>query len=360
MSSENPSPSTSTSSERGVPVSVILPVYNAVEWLPDCLDSILRQSYPGPLELSVYNDGSTDASLETIELWRDTKFLEKDIKIVISGHTGEPKGVGFAKNRAISQSSGRYLCFLDADDVMHQDRILRQYEAAQTNPKTIIGSKFHREPAKSTERYTQWANYLSKEQLYLQAYMSHGPTVIMPTWFCDREVISELGGFDETGKGTPEDLILFYKHLRNGGNLLRVNHSLLMYRYHPNAETFSIKEETIWSHRIQFLEERILSQWPKFSIWNAGKQGRRFYRSLSLANQKKVYTFCDVDNNKIKKRFYIYEQSEETPKPKVPIVHFLDVEPPVIICLKLGLCGDFMNNLKLLNFEEGRDYIHFN
>ena len=71
---------------------------------------------------------------------------------------------------------------------MKQDRLLLQYEASLKNPNAIVGSQFERNPLDSTVRYTQWANNLSSEQLNVQIYTSHGPTVIMPTWFTSREV----------------------------------------------------------------------------------------------------------------------------------------------------------------------------
>uniref|UniRef100_R4G9U0 Uncharacterized protein n=1 Tax=Anolis carolinensis TaxID=28377 RepID=R4G9U0_ANOCA len=157
----------------------------------------------------------------------------------------------------------------------------------------------------------------------------------MPTWFCSREWFCHVGKFDEGGKGTPEDLLFFYEHLRKGGGVYRVDQCLLLYRYHPQAATHSVLEETIWVHRVSFLEERILNNWPCFTIWNAGKQGRKLFRSLSPANQKKVVAFCDVDKNKIAKRFYTYEDSKEIPKPRIPVLHFRDASPPFIICVKL-------------------------
>lgn len=51
-----------------------------------------------------------------------------------------------------------------------------------------------------------------------------------------------VGGFSEEGAGTPEDLIFFFQHLRLGGRVLRCDEELLMYRYHPQATTFSINE----------------------------------------------------------------------------------------------------------------------
>ncbi|KAF7248975.1 UDP-GlcNAc:betaGal beta-1,3-N-acetylglucosaminyltransferase-like protein 1 [Varanus komodoensis] len=73
-----------------------------------------------------------------------------------------------------------------------------------------------------------------------QVFTSHGPTVIMPTWFCSREWFYHVGRFDEGGKGIPEDLLFFYEHLRKGGGVFRVDQCLLLYRYHPQAATNSI------------------------------------------------------------------------------------------------------------------------
>ncbi|XP_030063907.1 queuosine-tRNA galactosyltransferase isoform X4 [Microcaecilia unicolor] len=194
-----------------------------------------------------------------------------------------------------------------------------------------------------------------------EVFTSHGPTVIMPTWFCSREWFCHIGKFDEGGEGVPEDLLFFYRHLQKGGEVLRVDQCLLQYRYHPEAATHSVLEETIWNHRVKFLQDKVLAHWKSFTIWNAGKQGRKLYRSLLPANQRKVVAFCDVDKNKIAKEFYTYEESKERPKPKIPIQHFRDAQGPFIICVKLDLtAGDFEENLKSLNLKEGVDYFHFN
>ncbi|KAJ3614884.1 hypothetical protein NHX12_018453 [Muraenolepis orangiensis] len=257
-----------------------------------------------------------------MESWKE-KFEVKGISMVISGHhSAQPRGVGYAKNQAISQSSGSYLCFQDA----------------------LIGCRVRRVPEGSTERYTRWINSITQDQLVTQVYTSHGPTVIMPTWFCSRDWFSKVGPFDEGGKGVPEDLLFFYQSLRQGGAVARVEQCMLVYRYHERAATHSVLEETIWTLRVDFLQERILSQWERFTIWNAGKQGRKLYRSLISANQKKVRAFCDVDENKIQKGFYTYEDSKERPKPRIP-----DMTEGVL-----------EENLKSLQLTEGVDYYHFN
>ncbi|XP_068007491.1 queuosine-tRNA galactosyltransferase isoform X2 [Melanerpes formicivorus] len=312
-----------------VQVSVIVPVHNSECWLDECLKSVWEQDFKETMELSVFNDASKDGSAEIIEKWK-IKLEDAGVPVIIgSNDSSEPRGVGYAKNQAVIQSSGTYLCFLDSDDVMMPQRIRLQHEAAIQRPNSV--------------------------------FTSHGPTVIMPTWFCSREWFLHVGKFDEGGKGVPEDLLFFYKHLQKGGEVFRVNHCLLLYRYHPQAATHSVLEETIWNHRVRFLEDRVLSSWTSFTIWNAGKQGKKLYRSLSPANRKKVTAFCDVDEKKIAKGCYTYEESEERPKPKIPVCHFGDATPPFIICVKLDLTGGaFETNLSMLNLKEGMDYYHFN
>ncbi|XP_040312692.1 queuosine-tRNA galactosyltransferase isoform X3 [Herpailurus yagouaroundi] len=309
-------------------VSIILPVYNAELWLDECLESVLQQDFEGSMELSVFNDASKDKSMTIIEKWK-VKLENSGVRVVIGGHDSpSPRGVGYSKNQAIAQSSGSYLCFLDSDDVMMPQRVRLQLEAAAQHPTSV--------------------------------FTSNGPTVIMPTWFCSRAWFSYVGPFDEGGQGEPEDLLFFYSHLRKGGGVIRVDQSLLLYRYHPNAATHSVLETTIWTHRVRFLEERALPHWATFTIWNAGRQGRRLYRSLTAGMQRKVVAFCDVDENKIRKGFYCHEDSQERPKPRVPILHFRAARPPFVICVKLDLTGGaFEDNLRSLHLQEGRDFLHF-
>lgn len=57
-------------------------------------------------------------------------------------------------------------------------------------------------------------------QLYTQQLVEN--TILMPTWFCHRDLFTLLGGFDEGGPGTPDDLMFFYAHLSKGGFLAKV------------------------------------------------------------------------------------------------------------------------------------------
>ena len=103
-----PEPVTAPSREGRPLVSVVVPVYNAELYLPECLASLQRQTYPD-LEILCADDGSTDDSAAVI-----ARFMDKDdrIRYLRLDH----RSAGAARNAALAEATGQYLCFLDADD----------------------------------------------------------------------------------------------------------------------------------------------------------------------------------------------------------------------------------------------------
>lgn len=91
-------------------ISIIIPVYNAEEFLPKCLESILEQSYQN-YETIIINDGSTDNSLSIAE-----KYTKLDSRFHLFSKTNG--GVSTARNYGITMSTGNFLCFVDADDTI--------------------------------------------------------------------------------------------------------------------------------------------------------------------------------------------------------------------------------------------------
>ncbi len=96
-------------------ITVVIPVYNIDQFLPECLDSVINQSYTN-LEILVVNDGSTDDSLRICN-----EYASKDDRIqVISQENG---GLSAARNTAIKAATGKYITFVDSDDYIHPDMI---------------------------------------------------------------------------------------------------------------------------------------------------------------------------------------------------------------------------------------------
>lgn len=88
--------------------SIVIPVYNVERYLPDCLDSIMNQSYNN-YEIICVNDGSTDNSLCVLE-----DYMERDGRVKIISQAN--KGLSSARNAGIREAKGEYILFVDSDD----------------------------------------------------------------------------------------------------------------------------------------------------------------------------------------------------------------------------------------------------
>ncbi|GFI16801.1 putative glycosyltransferase EpsJ [Lachnospiraceae bacterium] len=91
-------------------ISVIVPVYNVEKYLDECIQSVLKQTYD-KFELICVNDGSTDYSLDILE-----KYCEQDQRIKVI--TQKNQGLSVARNTGIEHAKGKYLLFLDGDDLL--------------------------------------------------------------------------------------------------------------------------------------------------------------------------------------------------------------------------------------------------
>lgn len=96
-------------------ISVIIPVYNVEEYISECIESVIAQSYNN-LEIILVNDGSTDSSGESCD-----RYAAKDSRIrVIHKENG---GQSSARNAGLEVASGEWIVFVDSDDVVHKELI---------------------------------------------------------------------------------------------------------------------------------------------------------------------------------------------------------------------------------------------
>ncbi len=109
--------------ERALPVSVIVPAYNASRFLREAVDSVLAQDYR-PLEVIVVDDGSTD----------DTALVAGGYGSRIVFARQPNRGSSAARNRGVALASGELYSFLDADDVFCAGKISLQVEALARDP----------------------------------------------------------------------------------------------------------------------------------------------------------------------------------------------------------------------------------
>lgn len=104
-------------------VSVVIPCYNAMRFLPETVDSVLKQTHQD-FEIIIVNDGSSD----NIEQWVNAL---KDERICLISQTNQ--GQSAARNVGITKACGEYIAFLDADDLWHPEKLAKQVGILETN-----------------------------------------------------------------------------------------------------------------------------------------------------------------------------------------------------------------------------------
>ena len=103
-------------------VSVIIPVYNSVQYLRICIESVIKQTL-NEIEIICINDGSTDGSLDILR-----EYEKKDNRITVIDQ--ENKGAGAARNAGLNIAKGEYLAFLDSDDFFDLNMLKYSYDKA--------------------------------------------------------------------------------------------------------------------------------------------------------------------------------------------------------------------------------------
>lgn len=131
-------------------VSVIIPVYNVEKYLDECISSIVNQSLR-EIEIICIDDGSTDSSLRILEYWE-----EKDERIIV--RTQPNSGQSVARNAGLSASQGKYIYFMDSDDILEKDSLkilVNELEARQLDLLFFNGKSFCEEDIHQSiiERY---------------------------------------------------------------------------------------------------------------------------------------------------------------------------------------------------------------
>lgn len=202
-------------------VSIVIPTYNRRPLLQESLESALSQDWPS-LEIIVVDDGSTDDTEDYL------KTISDDRLIVIKQ---ENSGVANARNQGVDASTGKFLLFLDSDDLIAPETIsaLVKYQSPDQLYLPTTPISFLEEHGDGNKAITPWnvdlrhADTLFFKQLQIQL----GACLI------DRDVFDKVGQFD-TNLNSVEDSDWLYRAFLLGYKLKRCSGGQLYYRQHQN------------------------------------------------------------------------------------------------------------------------------
>jgi len=206
-------------------VCVVMPIFNMKTTIKETLDSLSHQRY-GNMQIVIVDDGSTDGTLEIVD-----GYLGLPIEVIRQRHTGLP---GAVRNVGLRNATGRFVQFLDADDLMDPDKISRQVAILLDCPfpdSTVAYSDYRQfvdtPEGRRTYRQGPADGHHWPDDLVTQFAMY---TVIHRFLF-PRQVVMESGAFDES-LSHAEDLDLWLRLLILGIPFSYEAEPPVLYRQH--------------------------------------------------------------------------------------------------------------------------------
>ena len=171
-------------------VSILIPAYNKEAWIEDTIQSALAQTWQNK-ELIIVDDGSKDRTLDVIR-----KFESAEVKVVAQ----ENQGACAARNNAYSLAQGAYIQWLDADDLLHPQKIEAQMKGIPDGTRarcirTSAFGSFYFRPSKAQFSPTGLWQDLSPSEWMITKFMERA--WLNPTsWLVSRTVCDLAGGWD--------------------------------------------------------------------------------------------------------------------------------------------------------------------
>jgi glycosyltransferase involved in cell wall biosynthesis len=167
-------------SERCPLISVIIPVFNVEKYLEACLKSVTLQSYRN-IEIIIVNDGSPDESQKIID-----KFKKSDTRIVSIKQKNQ--GLNMARAAGSRVARGKFVTYIDSDDIVHSDHIKHLFENLLTNDVDVAISGFTQfkdvsEILQNTELHPNYAEQILRnrdEALRYYLWEIAGPVTVHP------------------------------------------------------------------------------------------------------------------------------------------------------------------------------------
>lgn len=203
-------------------VSVIVPVYNAMAYLPATVDSVLEQTLSS-FEVILIDDGSSDG----VQQWAQ-KITDPRIHYINQGR----KGTSHARNTGIAQAQGEYIAFLDADDLWDPTKLEKQVACLEQNPQVglvyTLVSLINQQNDLTGHVFANCPEGDVWEQLVVRNFIGCGSVPMVR-----RQCFETVGVFDEERLGSYlEDWDLWLRVARHYPFAL-LNESLVFYRLHP-------------------------------------------------------------------------------------------------------------------------------
>ena len=200
-------------------VSVVVPVYHAEKYIEETMDCVCAQTYLN-WEMLLVVDGPEDPTVEVIQKYLE-KTGEKRIRLFIQDKN---QGAALARNRGVAEAKGRYIAYLDADDLWMPDKLEKEVNFVKQKDAAFAftGYEFADENGKGTGKVVKVPEKLT----YKEALKN--TTIFTTTVMFDTEKIDKA--MLKMPNMRSEDTALWWRILREGYTAYGLNENLVLYR----------------------------------------------------------------------------------------------------------------------------------
>lgn len=229
-----------------VKVSLVVPIYNAQNYLARCLDSLLKQTLE-EIEIICINDGSTDKSLKILE-----EYSKKYFKIKV--YSKENGGSGSARNLGIDNSQGEYIEFVDSDDILEQDAVEKMYNQAKKYNSDLVVCGMNRIDEQSGKLITKDMVNIELESLNVEKESLNNLLFINPGP-CNKlhkKSIFEEARFPKIP--VVDDLMLTLQYIPHIKNISFIKEPLYKYRIRKESGINTVKYSTYEQMKAMFIQ----------------------------------------------------------------------------------------------------------
>jgi len=277
----------------------LIPAKNALPFLRDCLQSILKQRYSN-WEVLVVDDHSSDNTLRVLH-----EFALQDDRINVFQNQGA--GIIAALNLAYAHSNGTYLTRMDADDLMPEGKLDLLHQALQENGQGFVSTGFVKyfsedQLGQGYLNYEHWLNELtSNASNFTEIYKEC--VIPSPCWMMHRSDFEKIGAF--RSEIYPEDYDLCFRMYQGRLKIAPVKEVCHYWREHFSRATRN--DENYADNNFLLLKitkflEIELKKDKKLVLWGAGSKGK-WLAQFFVENQIAFQWMCD-NPKKIGKEIY--------------------------------------------------------
>lgn len=236
-------------------LSLLLPAYNVADYIEECLDALAPQ-LTTDVELLVVDDTSTDATLQVIERWQ----RQRQVPVQVLRHP-ENRGLSQARNTLFAQSRGRYVWFIDSDDIPKPGSVHRLLQTIDQHGPDVIVFDFETRDERQSPDARQWGRIRRRQGFEGRAHGRHTPAQAAARTLFSDKLYAWNKVFRRDRLTQPvfppgryfEDMALSTHMLLSSQATVLLREALITYRQRPGSIVDSLSTTKIadWVHAVR-------------------------------------------------------------------------------------------------------------